>query len=91
MPRSKSRGGADGSERPGRGGERGEKPARRLGPSTLAVHAGEPRPKPGHSLATPIIQTATYTFADTQELKELLEEKMFVDRQLQEMKVPSDA
>ncbi|HYB43444.1 MAG TPA: aminotransferase class I/II-fold pyridoxal phosphate-dependent enzyme [Candidatus Methylomirabilis sp.] len=36
----------------------------------MAVHAGEPRPKPGHSLATPIMQTATYTFADTQELKD---------------------
>jgi cystathionine gamma-synthase len=39
-----------------------------LGPSTTAVHAGEPRPKPAHALATPIIQTATYTFANTQEL-----------------------
>jgi cystathionine gamma-synthase len=38
------------------------------GISTLAVHAGEPRPKSGNALATPIIQTATYTFADTQEL-----------------------
>jgi len=37
------------------------------------VHAGEPRPKPGHALATPIIQTATYTFADTQELKDHFE------------------
>ena len=41
---------------------------RGLGPSTTAVHAGEPRPKPAHALATPIIQTATYTFANTQEL-----------------------
>jgi len=39
----------------------------------MAVHAGEPRPKPGHALATPIIQTATYTFADTQELKDHFE------------------
>lgn len=36
--------------------------------STLAVHGGEPRPKLGNSLAVPIIQTATYTFADTREL-----------------------
>src|SRR5574341_193979 len=36
--------------------------------STLAVHGGEPRPKLGNSLTTPIVQTATYTFADTQEL-----------------------
>jgi cystathionine gamma-synthase len=34
----------------------------------LAVHGGELRPKLGNSLATPIVQTATYTFADTQEL-----------------------
>jgi cystathionine gamma-synthase len=39
-----------------------------LGFSTLAVHGGEPRPKLANSLATPIVQTATYTFADTQEL-----------------------
>jgi cystathionine gamma-synthase len=39
-----------------------------LGFSTLAVHGGEPRPKLGNALATPIVQTATYTFADTQEL-----------------------
>jgi cystathionine gamma-synthase len=45
----------------------------RVGPSTAAVHAGEPRPKPGHALATPIVQTATYTFADTQELKDHFE------------------
>jgi cystathionine gamma-synthase len=36
--------------------------------STLAVHGGEPRPKLGNSLTTPIVQTATYTFADTREL-----------------------
>ena len=46
---------------------------RPAGPSTTAVHGGEPRPKPAHSLATPIIQTATYTFADTQELKDRFE------------------
>jgi cystathionine gamma-synthase len=39
-----------------------------LGFSTLAVHGGETRPKLGNSLATPIIQTATYTFANTREL-----------------------
>jgi cystathionine gamma-synthase len=43
------------------------------GPSTVAVHGGEPRPKPAHALATPIVQTATYTFADTQELKDHFE------------------
>jgi cystathionine gamma-synthase len=38
------------------------------GPSTLAVHGGEPRTKALSSLTTPIVQTSTYTFADTQEL-----------------------
>ena len=46
------------------------------GPSTLAVHAGEPREKPGHALATPIIQTATFTFTDTQELKDHFDGKI---------------
>jgi cystathionine gamma-synthase len=46
------------------------------GPSTLSVHAGEPRPKPGHALATPIIQTATYTFANTQELRDHFDGKI---------------
>ncbi|HEV8307108.1 MAG TPA: aminotransferase class I/II-fold pyridoxal phosphate-dependent enzyme [Methylomirabilota bacterium] len=53
-----------------------EPPRRPLGPSTVAVHAGEPRPKPGHSLATPIIQTATYTFANTQEVKDHFDGKI---------------
>ncbi|MBM2803986.1 MAG: Cystathionine gamma-synthase [Deltaproteobacteria bacterium] len=47
-----------------------------LGFSTLAVHGGEPRPKLGNSLATPIVQTATYTFADTQELHDHFQHKI---------------
>ncbi|MFQ5961339.1 MAG: trans-sulfuration enzyme family protein [Candidatus Methylomirabilales bacterium] len=46
------------------------------GISTLAVHAGEPHPKPGNALATPIIQTATYTFADTGELRDHFERRI---------------
>jgi cystathionine gamma-synthase len=46
-----------------------------LGPSTKAVHAGEPRSKPAHALATPIVQTATYTFADTRELRDHFEHR----------------
>jgi cystathionine gamma-synthase len=42
----------------------------------VSVHAGEPRPKPGYSLATPIMQTATYTFASTQELKDHFDGKI---------------
>ena len=46
------------------------------GISTLAVHAGEPRPKLGNALATPIVQTATYTFADTRELCDHFERRI---------------
>jgi cystathionine gamma-synthase len=47
-----------------------------VGPSTTAVHGGEPRPKPAHSLATPIVQTATYSFGNTQELIDHFEGKI---------------
>ena len=53
-----------------------EPEAKPLGPSTIAVHGGEPRPKPAHALATPIVQTATYTFANTQELKDHFDGKI---------------
>ena len=53
-----------------------EPPDKPLGPSTMAVHAGEPRPKPGHSLATPIMQTATFTFANSQEIKDHFDGKI---------------
>ena len=36
--------------------------------STRAVHAGEARAKPHHSLTTPIVQTSTFTFSDTADL-----------------------
>src|SRR5512142_401537 len=39
-------------------------PAKGEGPSTRAVHAGEARPKPHHSLTDPVFQTSTYTFDD---------------------------
>ncbi|HSQ00576.1 MAG TPA: aminotransferase class I/II-fold pyridoxal phosphate-dependent enzyme [Candidatus Dormibacteraeota bacterium] len=38
------------------------------GPSTRAVHGGEARTKLGDALTEPIVQTATYTFANTAEL-----------------------
>jgi cystathionine gamma-synthase len=46
------------------------------GISTLAVHGGEARPKLGNALATPILQTATYTFADTAELRDHFERRI---------------
>jgi cystathionine gamma-synthase len=48
----------------------------RVGFGTAAVHAGEPRQKAGNSLTTPIMQTATYTFADTQELRDHFEHRI---------------
>jgi cystathionine gamma-synthase len=46
---------------------------RSQGLSTLAVHGGEPRTKALSSLTTPIVQTSTYTFADTKELSDHFE------------------
>lgn len=43
------------------------------GPSTRAVHGGEPRNKMGNAVTEPIVQTATYTFADTAELADHFE------------------
>ncbi|MBX3275326.1 MAG: aminotransferase class I/II-fold pyridoxal phosphate-dependent enzyme [Sandaracinaceae bacterium] len=40
---------------------------------TLAVHGGEPDRYPHDALAAPIVQTATYTFASTAELRDFFE------------------
>jgi cystathionine gamma-synthase len=53
-----------------------EPPKKPLGPSTMAVHGGEPRTKPAHALATPIVQTATYAWANSQEVKDHFEGKI---------------
>jgi cystathionine gamma-synthase len=49
----------------------------RPGPSTQAVHAGDARPFAHHALTTPIVQTATYTFADTADLRAFMDERMW--------------
>jgi len=46
------------------------------GPSTLAVHGGEPRSKALNAITMPIAQTATYTFADTKELCDHFERRI---------------
>jgi cystathionine gamma-synthase len=46
------------------------------GIGTIAVHGGEARPKLGNALATPIVQTATYTFANTDELRDHFERRI---------------
>lgn len=49
----------------------------RHGLSTQAVHAGERRPLPHHSLTLPIIQSSTYTFKDTADLRAFMEARMW--------------
>ena len=43
--------------------------------STQAVHAGEGKRKPFSALTTPIVQTSTYTFADTAEILSFMSSK----------------
>lgn len=52
---------------------------REQGSSTRAVHGGTKRRKAFNSLNTPIVQTATYTFGDTQELIDFMERKTWGD------------
>jgi len=44
-------------------------------PSTLAIHAGEARQKPGDSMTDALYCTSTYTFADTDSVIRFIEEK----------------
>ncbi len=46
------------------------------GLSTLAVHAGEARQKPGDAITDPIFCSSTYTFADTQSVIDFIEQKL---------------
>ncbi|MCU0519290.1 MAG: PLP-dependent transferase, partial [Anaerolineae bacterium] len=43
--------------------------------ATQAVHAGEERRKPYGALTTPIVQTSTYTFANTADVLAFMERK----------------
>ncbi len=47
--------------------------------STRVVHAGEKRIKPHHALTTPIVQTSTYTFENTQDLVNYMEARLWGD------------
>lgn len=53
--------------------------SRSEGDSTRAVHGGVSRDKAFHALNTPIVQTATYTFANTAELIDFMESKTWGD------------
>jgi cystathionine gamma-synthase len=45
--------------------------------STTAIHAGSERPHAHHALNVPIVQTATYTFKDTQDLSDFMDARMW--------------
>ncbi len=47
---------------------------------TQAVHAGELRHNPYASVTTPIVQTATYSFVNSDDLEQFMEERMFWDK-----------
>ncbi len=49
------------------------------GESTRAVHGGTARTKGYNALTTPIVQTATYSFRDTQDLIDFMERKTWGD------------
>ena len=49
------------------------------GHSTQAVHGGTLRRKAFNSITTPVVQTATYTFANTQELIDFMQSKTWGD------------
>ena len=48
-----------------------------MGPSTMAVHGGEPRPRADHSLTLPILQSSTFTFENTADLRAFMEARMW--------------
>lgn len=52
---------------------------KRLGVNTLAVHGGDDRPRAHQAIPMPIIQTATYAFADTADLIAFMEAKSWGD------------
>jgi cystathionine gamma-synthase len=51
-------------------------PAQTSGESTLAVHAGEARQKPGDSITDPVFCASTYTFESTQAIVDFIEQDL---------------
>ncbi len=47
----------------------------RPGPNTLSVHGGDTRARAHQAIPMPIIQTATYAFADTADLKNFMQQR----------------
>mgnify|MGYP005838418181 CR=1 FL=1 len=52
---------------------------RRAGMNTLSVHGGDDRPRAHQAIPMPIIQTATYAFADTADLINFMQHKSWGD------------
>jgi cystathionine gamma-synthase len=50
-------------------------PKTRPGPNTLSVHGGDDRARAHQAIPMPIIQTATYAFADTADLVNFMEQR----------------
>lgn len=50
---------------------------RQTGWSTRSVHSGDRRPFPHSSLNLPVFQTATYTFADTADLRQFMQARLW--------------
>jgi cystathionine gamma-synthase len=46
------------------------------GPSTRAVHGGERQPKLAYAMTEPVVQTATYTFANSSEIADYFEGRL---------------
>jgi cystathionine gamma-synthase len=60
----------------GGGSKRAGKKSGEVGFSTLSVHGGEARQKPGDSITDPIFCASTYTFADTQSVINFIEQEL---------------
>ena len=56
-------------------GEEGSTAAPRPGPNTLSVHGGDTRARAHQAIPMPIIQTATYAFADTADLVNFMQQR----------------
>ncbi|MFC1878613.1 trans-sulfuration enzyme family protein [Chloroflexota bacterium] len=52
--------------------------------STQAVHAGEDKRKPFGALTTPIVQTSTYTFENSAEIKDFMQRKQAEEKPLRD-------
>ncbi|MCC7207153.1 MAG: aminotransferase class I/II-fold pyridoxal phosphate-dependent enzyme [Anaerolineae bacterium] len=64
---------------PGRPAPENGEPPSAPGPNTLSVHGGDDRARAHQAIPMPIIQTATYAFADTADLVHFMQRKTWGD------------